>query len=132
VIANPPYIDSEKMIGDGNEDIRAHLAEVYTTAKGNWDLYIVFLELGLKLLRAPGNMTFITPDKWLSKPFGDTFRSANIEKIWQITVLGRGVFEHALVDSVVTDLCTIATPRIDTFLLEHGEALVLNCVFRRT
>lgn len=126
VIANPPYIDSEKMLRDGHEDIRVHLADVYTTAKGNWDLYIVFLELGLKLLRSPGNMTFITPDKWLSKPFGDAFRTQNIEKIWQITVLGRGVFEHALVDSVVTDFCTIATPRIDTYLLENGEALVLN------
>ena len=126
VIANPPYIDSEKMLRDGHEDIRAHLADVYTTAKGNWDLYIIFLELGLKLLRVPGNMTFITPDKWLSKPFGDAFRTENIEKIWQITVLGRGVFEHALVDSVVTDLCTIASPRIDTYLVENGEALALN------
>ena len=114
------------MLRDGHEDIRAHLANVYTTAKGNWDLYIVFLELGLKLLRSPGNMTFITPDKWLSKPFGDAFRTENIDKIWQITVLGRGVFEHALVDSVVTDLCTIATPRINTYLLENGESLVLN------
>lgn len=126
VIANPPYIDSEKMLRDGHEDIRAHLADVYTTAKGNWDLYIVFLELGLKLLRTPGNMTFITPDKWLSKPFGDAFRTENIDKISQITVLGRGVFEHALVDSIVTDFCTIATPRINTYLLENGEALALN------
>lgn len=130
VIANPPYIDSEKMHRDGHGDIRAHLAEVYTTAKGNWDLYIVFLELGLKLLRAPGNMTFITPDKWLSKPFGDTFRTENIDKIWRVTVLGRDVFEHALVDSVVTDLCTIATPRIDTYRLENGEPVVLNSAMK--
>lgn len=122
VIANPPYIDSEKMVRDG-KDIRAHLSNVYTTAKGNWDLYIIFLELGLKLLRAPGNMTFITPDKWLSRPFGDAFRTQNIDKIWQVTVLGRDVFEHALVDSVVTDLCTVATPCIDTYLLENGEPL---------
>jgi hypothetical protein len=126
VIANPPYIDSEKMLRDGHEDIRVHLADVYTTAKGNWDLYIVFLELGLNLLRAPGNMTFITPDKWLSKPFGDAFRTKNIGKISQITVLGRGVFEHALVDSIVTDFCTISTPRINTYILEDGEVLALN------
>lgn len=126
VIANPPYIDSEKMVRDGHADIRAHLGEVYTAAKGNWDLYIIFLELGLKLLRSPGNMTFITPDKWLSKPFGDAFRTEHIDKIWQITVLGRGVFEHALVDSIVTDLCTVATSGIDTYLLEHGEASALN------
>lgn len=130
VIANPPYIDSEKMVRDGHEDIRAHLADVYTTAKGNWDLYIVFLELGLKLLRTPGNMTFITPDKWLSRPFGDAFRTQNIDKIWQVTVLGRDVFEHALVDSVVTDLCTTATPCIDTYLLEGGESLVLNSAMK--
>lgn len=102
VVANPPYIDSERMVNEGQRDVRAYLTQRWPAAKGNWDLYVVFMELGLSLLTRDGTMAYLTPDKWLSKPFGDAFRARHLDKIERIVALGRDVFDEALVDSIVT------------------------------
>ncbi len=73
VIANPPYVDSETMVRLMPK-FREVLAKSYTTAKGNWDLYIPFWELGIKLLNNNGNSVFITPNKWLSIGYGKNLR----------------------------------------------------------
>jgi len=122
VIANPPYIDSERMINDGQRALRARLALRWPGARGNWDLYIVFMELGLALLRPGGAMAFLTPDKWLSKPFGNALRARHISKIERIVVLGRDVFEQARVDSIITLFRESGTPAIATARME-GETL---------
>ncbi|WP_322015785.1 Eco57I restriction-modification methylase domain-containing protein [Paraburkholderia sp. J12] len=102
IVANPPYIDSERMANEGMLPVREHLARRWPAAKGNWDLYVVFMELGLALLTPTGAMACLTPDKWLSKPFGDAFRARYLDKIEHIAALGRGVFDRARVDSIVT------------------------------
>jgi hypothetical protein len=118
VVANPPYIDSERMVNEGQKNVRAYLAQRWPAAKGNWDLYVVFMELGLSLLARDGAMAYLTPDKWLSKPFGDAFRALHLGKIERIVTLGRDVFDESLVDSIVTvyanaDTQTITTARLD-------------------
>jgi hypothetical protein len=118
VVANPPYVDSERMINEGQRDLRACLTQRWPAAKGNWDLYVVFMELGLSLLTPDGAMAYLTPDKWLSKPFGDAFRARHLDKIERIVTLGRGVFDEALVDSIVTVYAnagseTLTTARLD-------------------
>jgi adenine-specific DNA-methyltransferase len=128
VIANPPYIDSEKMLNDGHGDIRQHLTETYSCAKGNWDLYIVFMELGLKLLKQTGTMTFITPDKWISKPFGNEFRMQHIGGIETVVMLGRDVFESAIVDSIITQVSKLPTTNISTAAFQGGSLIQLNQV----
>lgn len=118
VVANPPYIDSERMTNNGQQDLREHLARRWPAAKGNWDLYVVFMELGLALLAPSGAMACLTPDKWLSKPFGDAFRARHLGKIERVVALGRDVFDRALVDSIVTvyaneDTEFVSTARLD-------------------
>ncbi|QGZ62471.1 type IIG restriction enzyme/methyltransferase [Paraburkholderia acidisoli] len=118
VIANPPYIDSERMINAGQKPLRDALARRWPSAKGNWDLYVVFMELGLALLKPGGAMAYLTPDKWLAKPFGEAFRARHLRKIERIVALGRGVFDEARVDAIVTifraeDLDTLSTARLD-------------------
>ena len=76
VLANPPYIDSERMTKT-NADVRKQIQRSYQFTKGNWDIYIAFFELGFRLLNHQGVLTFITPDKWISKPFGDALAPCN-------------------------------------------------------
>jgi hypothetical protein len=122
VIANPPYIDSERMINAGQRALREQLARRWPSAKGNWDLYIVFMELGLALLAPGGAMAYLTPDKWLSKPFGEAFRARHLDRIERIVVLGRDVFEQASVDSIVAHYRASATDIIATARID-GETL---------
>ena len=73
VIGNPPYIDSETMM-KSMPDVRELYKNTYEIAKGNWDIYVVFFELGMKLLRNNGVLSYITPNKWISIGYGKAMR----------------------------------------------------------
>lgn len=100
VIANPPYIDSESMINQGMGELRDILKKQHASLEGNWDMYMAFLEFSLSIAKT---VVFITPDKWLSKPFGKKFRGTRmIERMSAITRAGSKVFENATVDAIIT------------------------------
>lgn len=104
VIGNPPYIDSEGMVKSGQSELRQKIQKEYNWTKGNWDIYIAFFELGFKYVSKEGVLTYITPDKWISKPFGDYLRKGIIENIFLILKSGRKIFDSAKVDSIITFL----------------------------
>ena len=106
VIANPPYIDSETMVNIGLKNEREYISKHFEWANGNWDIYIAFFEKGYKCLNNKGNMIFITPDKWLARPFGKTMREKIHKNIVSILFAGREIFESALVDSIITNIST--------------------------
>lgn len=102
VIANPPYLDSENMVNSGLAGFRDYISKTYRYCKGNWDIYIAFFERAFDLLAKKGALIFITPDKWLSRPFGEKLRINLLSNIKSIFQSGRDVFDSALVDSIVT------------------------------
>lgn len=128
VIGNPPYIDSESMVKHGLEKERAYLSSAYKFTKGNWDIYIAFFERGICLLRPHGNLIFITPDKWLSKPFGAEFRREKVRNFRSIVKLGRDVFDSAIVDSIVTHLSVDCGDTIASARYDGGEYNELNSI----
>lgn len=73
VIGNPPYVDSEEMTRSMPE-----LRELYTSrfdcAKGNWDLFVLFIEKGMKLLHPEGVISYIVPNKLVAAPYTTTLR----------------------------------------------------------
>lgn len=79
VIANPPYVDSENMTKD-NEKFREILSSIYKTAKGNWDLFIVFIERGLQLLRTDATITYIVPNKLVAARYSEKLRGMLLAK----------------------------------------------------
>lgn len=93
VIANPPYIDSETMVSMGNSHIRNYLTKKLKFCKGNWDIYIAFFDVSFHFLNPTGNLVFITPDKWISKPFGNEIRLQLLENYIKIAEAGRDVFK---------------------------------------
>jgi len=102
VIGNPPYIDSETMTLLGQEEMRAYIAKTYKYIKGNWDIYMAFMEQGLRLC-PNGYLCFITPDKWLSRPFGAKFREfCMIPRMNSIAHTGNQTFKSAMVDAIIT------------------------------
>jgi hypothetical protein len=101
IVANPPYIDSERMTRT-NPELRRIIQASYSFTKGNWDIYIAFFERGFNLLNNHGVLTYITPDKWISKPFGDAMRLATTNRLTCILNAGRTVFEGSKVDAIVS------------------------------
>lgn len=70
VIGNPPYVDSEEMV-KSNLATREYCTTRFKVAKGNWDMYCVFVEKAISLLDSDGLMGYIIPNKFLSAPYGE-------------------------------------------------------------
>lgn len=100
VVGNPPYIDSEYMVKYMTKD-REIIKNRFKVAKGNWDIYIPFFEQGLKIGTEKSLLAFITPDKWIVKPFGLELRKA-VFKYVEIVARKGDVFDSATIDSIVT------------------------------
>ena len=102
ILVNPPYIDSEAM-KKHLKDEREFYRNKFTTTQGNWDIYIPFLERCYQLLAKNGYCSCITPDKWLTKDFGAALRLFVGPHMHNVIKFGRGVFENALVDAIVSE-----------------------------
>ncbi len=71
VVGNPPYVRIQHLEADRRDKIkRAGWNYFY----GSSDLYIVFFELGLRLLKNGGNLRFISPSGWIRNDAGKLMR----------------------------------------------------------
>ena len=73
VIANPPYVDSEEMTRSSPE-LRRQYSQEFKSARGNWDLFVVFIEQGLAKCNNVGSVSFIVPNKLLGAPYAKHIR----------------------------------------------------------
>ena len=120
IVGNPPYVDSEAMTRAWAKE-REYITRTYEQTKGNWDLYIAFLELGCNLLASEGYLSYITPDKWISKDFGAAIRKRIIPGVVSILPFGRDVFESAIVDSIVTTISAKPVEHLHILSINDGE-----------
>lgn len=74
VIGNPPYVDSETMVRD-DPALREFYTSQYKCASGNWDLFVVFIEQGIKFLSNYGNLSYIVPNKLIAAKYSESIRS---------------------------------------------------------
>jgi len=102
VIGNPPYIDSESM-SKTQPEVREYLSREYDMAKGNWDIFVVFIEKGISLLKDNGMLSYIVPNKLISAPYSETLRKYLLtKKVIEIRDLSNiNVFEEADVYPIV-------------------------------
>ncbi len=101
VIGNPPYVDSETMTLYYPSQ-REYLSKIYQSTKGNWDLYIPFIEKGIKLTEVGGFTSYITPNKWLSIDYGQALRQFVYKGLIQLTDYSKfKVFQDASIFPIV-------------------------------
>lgn len=79
VLGNPPYVKMQNMMGmdaDTMAYLRAPRGDVtFRSAQtGNTDLYLPFIEQGLRLLAPGGRMAFIAPNLWPLNDYGEGLR----------------------------------------------------------
>ena len=73
IVGNPPYVDSEEMT-KSNKLLREEYKKKYNSAIGNWDLYIIFIELGLNLLKKGGIISYIVKNTLVSAKYSEQIR----------------------------------------------------------
>ncbi len=97
VIGNPPYIQMQK---DGGKLANLYANQNYTTYQRTGDVYALFYEAGINLLKTQGNINFITSNKWMRAKYGKSLRELFIKNNPVILIdLGADVFENATVDT---------------------------------
>ncbi|WP_346862924.1 Eco57I restriction-modification methylase domain-containing protein [uncultured Draconibacterium sp.] len=74
VIGNPPYISANKLKIQLGKESYEHLKSLYVTSKGTIDIYILFYELSINILKNEGALAFITPNRYLSASYGKALR----------------------------------------------------------
>lgn len=74
VIGNPPYINANELKKRLGRVEYERLKSGYISAKGTIDIYILFIEFGLKSLNSLGSLIFITPNRYLSASYGEALR----------------------------------------------------------
>ena len=97
VIGNPPYIQLQKM----GTDTDALQKMKYSVFERTGDIYCLFYEMGMKLLRPNAMLSFITSNKWMRSAYGKslrTFLSNQCNPLKLIDFSGYKVFDSATVD----------------------------------
>ena len=74
VIGNPPYVRIQVMKEWAPEDVEYYKTQYLAASKGNYDIYVVFVEKGLSLLNKTGRLGFILPHKFFNAQYGEPLR----------------------------------------------------------
>ncbi|MBU2226593.1 MAG: Eco57I restriction-modification methylase domain-containing protein, partial [Proteobacteria bacterium] len=75
VIGNPPYIRIQTMKEWAPLEVEFYKIAFAAAGKGNYDIYVVFVEKGLSLLNAKGRLGFILPHKFFNAQYGEPLRN---------------------------------------------------------
>ena len=96
IIGNPPYIQLQKMGADAN----ALQKMGYETYERTGDIYCLFYEMGMELLKPNALLSFITSNKWMRAGYGKSLRnyiSSKYDPILLIDFANNKIFDTATV-----------------------------------
>ena len=128
VIANPPYINTNDLKKE-SEVYR----KLYSTAYGSYDIYVLFFEKSIRLLRRNGVLSFITSIKYFIADYAKKLRAL----LKQLTILSlidladcKQIFENAFVSPAVTIVQNIENNNysIKVSLLKDNDVSVINSI----
>ena len=101
VIGNPPYVLLQNM--NCSEDTKKYLETTYEVSQYKIDLYHLFYEKGIKLLKNNGILGYITPNTFLMNIHLSKLRNFILNEtcIKQIVLNNNEVFKAAKVDTLI-------------------------------
>jgi type I restriction-modification system DNA methylase subunit len=100
IIGNPPYVSNRNI----NAKEKPFFNSNYSSAYDQYDLYVLFMELSIKINKLKGFSSFILPDKFLISKYGEAILKflsdkIKIEEFWDLT--DKKVFSDASVYPVI-------------------------------
>ena len=103
VIGNPPYIQLQKAISNTST---IKLGDIYqkcgfSVFEKTGDIYCLFYEKGVNMLKKDGILTYITSNKWMRAGYGEKLRgylAKHTNPLLLLDFCGQKVFDTATVD----------------------------------
>lgn len=105
VIGNPPYIQLQSAMIRTQTELYQHMG--YRSFERTGDIYCLFYERGLDILKKGGTICYITSNKWMRSKYGRSLRELLYENttIYElIDMHGYKVFSSATVDTNIITL----------------------------
>ena len=129
VLGNPPYVKLQTLHAV-DPGVAAYLQaergpDTYQSARtGNFDLYLPFIEKGLRLLRAGGRMAYIAPSLWTVNRYGEGLR-ALVKRLgalerW-VDFKAFQVFDEAITYTALQVFTRASQPAIRIALAPEGD-----------
>lgn len=106
IVGNPPYLSIRQIAKSYSEEQVARLRARFLTARGNFDIYVLFIERALQLLRPGGRCGLVVPNKWATLEYARPCREmllseASIEHVVDLSdckaFATANVYPHILV-----------------------------------
>ena len=104
VIGNPPYVRVQHLEAQRRARINRGAWRLMT---GCTDLFILFFEMGLELLRQNGRLVFITPNTWMKSASGAALRRHLRERCEIVSITdfgGHQVFAEATTYTAISEI----------------------------
>jgi len=94
VVGNPPYVRVQML----DKRTKEYIFKNYESAYSNFDLYIIFIEKGIKWLKEGGNFGYIVSNQFITREYGRKLRrflSTNVTIKNLVDFSDAGVFKDA-------------------------------------
>ena len=137
VIGNPPYIKLQNF-RSAQADCAAYLCEaknpdgtpVYaSTQSGNFDMYLPFIEKGIRILKPEGRMGYIAPNVWMvneyGKPLRQLIRRTRTLDRW-LDFKSHQIFDEAITYTALQFFRGSAVPALTCAFASDGNAAAIH------
>ncbi len=105
VIGNPPYVRSINLKENDPIVWDIYRSSYKSASEREWDIYLIFVEKGIKLLNYSGILGFILPNKFLNSQVGGNIRSILSAGNWLRKIVHFGSFQ--IFHGVTTYTCLL-------------------------
>ncbi len=129
VIGNPPFLDSEFLKRTVPYE-RTAIGNLYESTTGNWDLYIPFIELSLRILKPSGFHAFVTPNKIIGSDYAISLQQHCLltNKIREVHDFSRlflfGKVRITVVVVAIQKVSSVASDIVQFYQYEQGLSLL--------
>jgi len=105
IIGNPPYVRIQLLKKWASLEADFYKQYYYSAKKGNYDIYVIFIEKGLSMLKDRGNLAFILPHKFFNAQYGESIRNiiSKNNYLKEITHFG----EQQIFEKITTYTCLL-------------------------
>lgn len=122
VIGNPPYVGITGL--DPVEKV--HYRKLFVTARGRFDLYMLFFERSLESLAPGGRLVFITPEKFMYVDSAGALRQLlSRHHVDSIELAPEDTFGDLVTYPTITSVCN-AAPGATTIHKRDGSSVELS------
>ncbi|MCD8411516.1 Eco57I restriction-modification methylase domain-containing protein [Tenacibaculum finnmarkense] len=136
IIGNPPY-KAGRHWSDKDSKLHEYLSKVYKTADYQLDLYVLFYERSLNLIKKKeGLLSFITPNTWFTNISSKGMRNYFLTNTQIIQILDcskENVFEDAVVETAVVTMKfkEKINNKVDIFQLKNNDVFNLYSIDKK-